>query len=262
MEEYNKQPVRIEVGTLINQGWELTKKHFPAFLLVLILGCMISNIYQIAYYGPVMGSILEYGTGVSEEQMLEMLVENGELWNWIGWLIVAFAITFLGGCYLNTVTCCMLNTAIKGGKIDLTSEFKNAFRTYWFFIGTYLVYSLIVGIGIVCCILPGIYLAIRLMFVPMIAANHPEVAFSDAFSRSWQMTKGHFWELLWLGIVVVAINIVGFICCCVGLFVTTIITYMMYACVYKLLDFSSEKEGISTVETAEQVEEEINAIES
>ena len=43
MEEYNNQSVRIEVGTLINQGWELTKKHFPAFLLVMILGGMVSS---------------------------------------------------------------------------------------------------------------------------------------------------------------------------------------------------------------------------
>ena len=105
----------------------------------------------------------------------------------------------------------------------------------------------------ICCILPGIYLAIRLMFTPMIAANHPEVAFSDAFSRSWQMTKGHFWILLWLGIVVIGINIVGLICCCVGLIVTSILSYMMYACVYKLLTpvDNSVSEETALVETVE-----------
>lgn len=235
MEEYNNRQVRIEVGTLINQGWDLTKKHFPAFLLVMILGVMVSCIYEIAYYGPYMGTALNYGPDVTEEQMIEMLIENGEIWNWVAWILVAAVISFFVGYFLSIITYRMLNTAIKGGKIDLTAEFKNAFRGYWFFVGTYIVYSVIIVMGMICCILPGIYLAIRLMFVPMIAANEPEVAFSEAFSRSWQMTKGHFWELLWLGIVVIGINIVGLVCCCVGLIVTSILSYMMYACAYKLL---------------------------
>ena len=215
MEEYNNQSVRIEVGTLINQGWELTKKHFPAFLLVMILGCMVSSLYEVAYYGPYLGTVLNYGPDVTEEQMIELLIENGEIWNWVGWIIVAAVISF--------------------------------------FVGAYLVYSIIIVMGMICCILPGIYLAIRLMFTPMIAANHPEVAFSDAFSRSWQMTKGHFWILLWLGIVVIGINIVGLICCCVGLIVTSILSYMMYACVYKLLTpvDNSVSEETALVETVE-----------
>ena len=185
MEEYNNQSVRIEVGTLINQGWELTKKHFPAFLLVMILGCMVSSLYEVAYYGPYLGTVLNYGPDVTEEQMIELLIENGEIWNWVGWIMVAVVISFFVGYYLSIITYRMMNTAIKGEKIDLTAQFKNAFRGYWFFVGAYLVYSLIIAMGMICCILPGIYLAIRLMFTPMIAANHPELAFSDAFTRSW-----------------------------------------------------------------------------
>ena len=253
MEEYNNQSVRIEVGTLINQGWELTKKHFPAFLLVMILGCMVSSLYEVACYGPYLGTVLNYGPDVTEEQMIELLIENGEIWNWVGWIMVAAVISFFVGYYLSIITYRMLNTAIKGEKIDLTAEFKNAFRGYWFFLGAYLVYSIIIVMGMICCILPGIYLAIRLMFTPMIAANHPEVAFSDAFSRSWQMTKGHFWILLWLGIVVIGINIIGLICCCVGLIVTSILSYMMYACVYKVLTpvDNSATEETALIETME-----------
>lgn len=185
--------------------------------------------------------------------MIELLIENGEIWNWVGWIMVAAVISFFVGYYLSIITYRMLNTAIKGEKIDLTAQFKNAFRGYWFFVGAYIVYSLIIAMGMICCILPGIYLGIRLMFTPMIAANHPELAFSDAFTRSWQMTKGHFWILLWMGIVVIGINIVGLVCCCVGLIVTSILSYMMYACVYKVLTpvDNSASEETALVETVE-----------
>lgn len=82
------------------------------------------------------------------------------------------------------------------------------------------------------CILPGLFLQIRLMFVPIIAANKPELTLSEVFSRSWSITKGHFFDLFLFGIIVVLINIVGFLCCCVGLYVTSIISEFMYVELY------------------------------
>lgn len=235
MEACNNRQVSIKVGVIINQGWELTKKYFPAFFLVMILGWLVSSIYEIAYYGPLMDNLLEYRGELSDEQMVELLLEEGKMWNWIGWLLMFFVVAFLVSYYLSVVTYRMMNTAIQGEKIDLTVEFKNAYRTYWFFIGTYLVYSLIVVIGSICCVLPGIYLAVRLMFVPMIAANHSEVSFNEVFEYSWKITEGHFWKLLWLFIVTIGIYVLGLICCCVGVIVSIILGNMMYACVYKLL---------------------------
>ena len=129
----------------------------------------------------------------------------------------------------------ILNDAIEGKKVDLTAQLKESFSYFFFFAGAYIVFSFSMALGMVCCILPGIYLGIRWMFVPFIAANNRDISFSEVFGRSWQMTKGHFWELLLLGIVVIGINLVGFACCCVGLFVTCIISTMLYGLAYKAL---------------------------
>lgn len=235
MEECNNHQVRIDIGTLINQGWELTKKNFPAFLLIIILSSMVSAIFEVAYYGPYMEMIMNGGTPMTEEQMMQTLLEEGRLWNWLGVAGVAGIVVFFLSYYVSAVTYRMLNTAVEGRKIDLTAELKEARHSYWFFLGAYLVYGLITALGAVCCILPGIWLGIRFMFTPMIAANHPEITFNEAFSRSWQMTKGHFWKLLWMLIVTIGINLVGLACCCVGVLVSTILSYMMYACAYKCL---------------------------
>jgi len=145
----------------------------------------------------------------------------------------------------------MLHAAVYNERVDMTAEFKNARHTFLFYLGTWIVYLVIVTIGSFLCILPGIFLAVRFMFAPMIAINHPELTFSEAFTRSWQMTKGHFWKLLGLGILAVLINILGIICCCVGYLLTIVITYMMYGYAYKLLYPVELEPVVEAVPTAE-----------
>lgn len=262
MEASNNQQVRLEIGNLINQGWELTKKNFPAFLLVIILEVMVSSIVEMTHYSPYMELILSNGPDITKEQMMQMLWEEGRLWSWIGGVFVTGIAVFFINYYLSALTYRMLNTAVEGKKIDLTAEFKETRHSYWFFLGAYIVYSLIICIGAICCILPGIYLAVRFMFTPMIAANHPEITFNESFSRSWQMTKGRFWKLLWMCIVIIGINIVGLICCCVGLLVSTILSYMMYACAYKYLSPSQSATEEAIAEEAPASVEETNILQS
>lgn len=129
----------------------------------------------------------------------------------------------------------LLNDVVNDEKADLTAALKESYRNYLFFIGVYLVYCVTVGLSMLFFIVPGIYLGIRYMFSFMIAANRQDIAFGDAFSMSWQMTKGHFWKLFLFGIVSIGINLVGYACCCVGVLLTLIITYIMYALLYREL---------------------------
>ena len=60
--------------------------------------------------------------------------------------------------------------------------------------------GLVVGLGFVLLIIPGIYLAIRLVFVPQ-AIVLERKGVMDAFSRSWNLVEGSWWRVL--GIVLV-----------------------------------------------------------
>ena len=235
METYNYQS-QFTVGGVIDEAWALTKKHFPVFLLLTILSSIIAGIFQYAYYGPYLELALSnLDTTITEDEWMNMMVANGEIWNWVGKLSLAYIFVFLVNNYLVVVGGRMLHAAVYGERVDMTAEFKNARHTFLFYLGVNIVYLLIVTAGCLCCILPGIFLAVRLMFAPMIAINHPELTFSEAFTRSWQMTKGHFWKLIGLYLLVILLNILGIICCCVGYLLTIVITYMMYGYAYKLL---------------------------
>lgn len=230
----NQQP-QFSVGLVLDKAWELTKKHFPVFLLLTILGYIIGGILQYAYYGPYIELVMENGTTITEEEWLSMMFADGDGWSWIGKISLIALFVFLANNYLLVVGGRMLHAAVYDERVDMSAEFKNARHTFLFYLGTWIVYLVIVTIGSFLCILPGIFLAVRFMFAPMIAINHPELTFSEAFSRSWQMTKGHFWQMIGLYLLVILINILGLICCCVGYLLTMVITYMMYGYAYKLL---------------------------
>jgi hypothetical protein len=251
METYNYQS-QFTVGGVIDEAWALTKKHFPVFLLLTILSSIIAGIFQYAYYGPYLELALSnLDTTITEEEWMNMMVANGEIWNWVCKLSLAGIFVFLVNNYLKVVGGRMLHAAVYNERVDMTAEFKNARHTYLYYLGVNIVFSLIVTIGCLFCVLPGIFLAVRLMFAPMIAINHPELTFSEAFTRSWQMTKGHFWKLIGLYLLVILLNILGIICCCVGYLLTIVITYMMYGYAYKLLYPVEPEPVVEAVPTAE-----------
>lgn len=251
METYNYQS-QFTIGGVIDEAWALTKKHFPVFLLLTILSSIIAGIFQYAYYGPYLELALSnLDTTITEDEWMNMMVANGEIWNWVGKLSLAYIFVFLVNNYLVVVGGRMLHAAVYGERVDMTAEFKNARHTFLFYLGVNIVYLLIVTAGCLCCILPGIFLAVRLMFAPMIAINHSELTFSEAFTRSWQMTKGHFWKLIGLYLLVILLNILGIICCCVGYLLTIVITYMMYGYAYKLLYPVEPEPVVEAVPTAE-----------
>jgi uncharacterized membrane protein len=53
--------------------------------------------------------------------------------------------------------------------------------------------------------------------------------------RSAEITRGHRWELFGLGLLLIGINFLGLLACCVGVIFTEGITAMTVAYAYKTL---------------------------
>jgi len=58
---------------------------------------------------------------------------------------------------------------------------------------------LIVGLGFVLLIVPGIFFLCRLAFVPYLVVDQ-RAGVGGAIKGSWQMTRGHFWRIFLLGL--------------------------------------------------------------
>lgn len=97
------------------------------------------------------------------------------------------------------------------------------------FLGS-LVSSLLIGVGFLFCILPGIYLAVAWQFtLPLIIDKRIE--FWPAMELSRKVISKRWWSFLGFAIVMALVNLVGVIACCVGVFVTAPLTMiaLMYA---------------------------------
>lgn len=230
------------ISGIVSQAWELTKKHFPIFLLGIILLNTISYLPNMASDTMYLNSILKNGTIMTQEEIIESL-SPAELMGMLGgYLLLGIAAALLYN-YVSIAYSRMLYRTIHGEKPDLTAALKGAYKGYWPYIGTYLLVTIVVSVGACCCIIPGIYLSVRLLFVPYLKAIHPEKSLGECFSQSWEMTKDHFWDLFLLGIVAVLIALAGFLLCCVGVLFTSVIYYFIYGVAYEQLAPSSPEEA-------------------
>lgn len=103
-----------------------------------------------------------------------------------------------------------------------------------FFIGS-LLYSLLVMIGLLFLIIPGIYFAVRYYFVPYIIVDKDADIF-ESFDKSAKLTKGAEWQLLLFGVLSFLIFILGAAALVVGLFVAIPVVYIASVYIYRKLD--------------------------
>jgi hypothetical protein len=90
----------------------------------------------------------------------------------------------------------------------------------------------LVGLGFVMLIIPGIILLCRLAFVPYIVMDQ-KLEPMQAIEKSWQMTRGHGWEIFFMGILSFFLIIGGIICLIAGVFVSIMWIHSAFASLYQ-----------------------------
>ncbi len=101
-------------------------------------------------------------------------------------------------------------------------------------LGTYLITQLILVVGFVLLIIPGIFFAVRLQFVYYAVVDKGMGPFK-ALGYSWEITRGHWWDLLLFNIASLGVNLLGFLALLVGLFASVPTTRIAHTHVYREL---------------------------
>lgn len=97
-----------------------------------------------------------------------------------------------------------------------------------------LLYSLILMVGLIFFIIPGIYFAIRLQFAPAFIVEE-NMGVIDSLKMSWNITKGNIGQLFLLWLAMTGICILGLIVLIIGIFVAVPLIYMMYCYTFRKL---------------------------
>ena len=96
-----------------------------------------------------------------------------------------------------------------------------------FLVGLYL--------GLLLLVVPGLIFGLVFQFYGFVVAEHPDVPATVALRRSAQITRGARARLFGLAVVLLFLNLAGFMVCVVGLVVTYAISAVALAYVYRLL---------------------------
>ena len=124
----------------------------------------------------------------------------------------------------------------RGEEIDLSNLFTISFRNFIHYILAYLLSAIATVLGLVFFIVPGIHIALRLMFLAAFIVDKDQI-FDEALKSSWKLTQGSTVKLFVWCVLATAIVIIGFLSLFVGVFVALPMVSLALAFIYlKLTD--------------------------
>ncbi len=116
-------------------------------------------------------------------------------------------------------------------------NFSNLYTQYALGLRYYaasIIYGIMVLVGLICLIVPGIYLAIRFQFFSFLIVDK-NAGIAESLSKSSALTEGVKINLFLFALLIVVINIIGFLLLGIGLLVTIPTTMMATIHVYRKL---------------------------
>lgn len=205
-------PIAFKPGVFSSygNGWRQLWKYFLELLLILIIAWVISAPVNII--GWVNAST--------------------------GWSIVAFIYTVLVLWPVGYGANYAYLRAARGDKLEIKDMFA-AFQNYWNAVLANLLVTVIVAIGFVLIIVPGIIFACKLAFTPYLVVDR-KMDVIEAVKTSWRMTSGHAWKVFLIGLLGIPIAIAGLICLGVGVIIAGMWIYLALASLYHSVSTSSE----------------------
>jgi uncharacterized membrane protein len=105
---------------------------------------------------------------------------------------------------------------------------------YWRYFGTHILTFIIIALGFMALVVPGVILAAGLAFTPFLVIDRG-LGPIDAIKESWRLTKGHKGRILLLFLALIGILMLGALVFGVGLLVAIPIAIVAMAHAYRTL---------------------------
>lgn len=130
----------------------------------------------------------------------------------------------------------LVSFALKTERDPMSVTFNNLIHTnsFWQYVATKILTGVIVVLGLILVIIPGIIAALTLIFATYIVIDR-QMGPIEAMKESARMTKGHRWQLFLLALALLGLNILGALALMLGLLVTIPVSLFALAHVYRML---------------------------
>ena len=213
----------LSISSVVESAWSLFKKHGSSILVILMVYTLIS------------GSISFITTTLTGNTIILTLVFS----------VVKIVIDtlLLLGVYR------VLLDVVDGKKPELTKLFSqtNFPRIIHSILGTIIV-AILVLMGCVLLLFPGLYILFRLQFCSLIILEQEKPNFTEAIKESWLLTENHVIDLIGIGLVSFMIVLGGLLAFLLGLLVAIPLVSIVTAVVYRRLQ-SLKASNLSDIHT-------------
>ena len=193
----------LEIGNALNAAWEYAKKYGLLIAVIyLLMDLLTGGLDQIS------------GPSVNQEAYRALGEAIGRQdWESVGSIAQSLNTGFPVGGIIGAILKLIVSVGLYNLALGL----------------------IIVFVSTLCCIIPVFFVAPRIIFAPVYQVEHPEAGIFESISASWNMSSGNTFSLLGLGFIIVGIAIVGFCCCCIGVyFAEAIELFALTAAYYQL----------------------------
>ena len=175
-------------------------------------------------------------TAIGESSDLANYISNDDFERSKFTILNAFAIVL--NIYLGMGIWKVCINHIRGEEVQLNDLFTISFRQFAHYVIACVINMIMVVLGIILLIVPGIHIACRFMLMPGYIVDKNE-RFDVALKSSWNATKGHTVKLfLWM-LLACFIAIVGLIALIIGIFVAVPVISLALAYIYVQLSGES-----------------------
>jgi hypothetical protein len=194
---------RIEptLGGAFAHAWNILKADFWSLLLIgfvaLLLGGAVGTALQRGPSGGLLSFLYQYLVGVP--------IFYGAAYAWL--------------------------RAVRGQRPELGDLFVPFRRNWLSSVLAQILVTVVVVVGFILLIVPGIFLAVRLAFVPFLVVDEGRGPM-DAVMESFNRTSGYGWTILGAALLSILVVIVGFILLVVGSIPATLLVYLAFASLY------------------------------
>jgi uncharacterized membrane protein len=136
---------------------------------------------------------------------------------------------------------------IRGEQI-VVGDFALGFTKWWQSVAIMVLNQIGAFIGVLGCGIGSIWVSGRLM-LGLSACADKSSSPTEALRESWELTGPHMWMAMLFYFVISMLSGLGFIACCVGIFVTLPMMYVCFALVYRDLSGMMERTPNPVYET-------------
>lgn len=216
-------PEPLSVGSFIRFGWETFKKRPWFFILSLIIFGLASAVINI--FGSIVQTLVDGHATSGIGHLLSWLISNA------GSIMVG----------LGTIA-----FFIKAHDSTETATYYDAWRPELFlkYLGVYILLLIVVLVGFLLLIIPGIIAALTFGFAPYLVIDKG-LGPIEAMKESARITKGSRWRILAFGGASALLTILGLICLFVGIFVAAPVITLAQVHMYRRISAAADM-GVRT----------------